>query len=89
MSIEDTGANQKNILELESGATTYEKYDYKAPINVTYKINFFKLFTSPTRDNHKDSFISLTLLDTFSDYFNVFFDNNATGFFKDRKLDFI
>ena len=88
-----TFENQKsgisNIFDISSGAgesilEDAEKYNNTAPLSIIYKVNFFNLFTSPIDNIHKDSFISITLLDTFGDYFKLYWNNNDSEFFKNR-----
>jgi len=88
-----TFENQKsgisNIFDISSGAgesilEDAEKYNNTAPFSIIYKVNFFNLFTSPIYNIHKDSFISITLLDTFGDYFKLYWNNNDSEFFKNR-----
>lgn len=88
-----TFENQKsgisNIFDISSGTgesilEDAEKYNNTAPLSIIYKVNFFNLFTSPIDNIHKDSFISITLLDTFGDYFKLYWNNNDSEFFKNR-----
>ena len=83
--IEDTSSNGQNILELRSGSTSESNYDFKAPLNIVYKINMYELVSSPIKYNHSDSFIAITLLDTFGDYYDIFWDNDSSLYFKHRK----
>jgi len=86
---EDTNSNGKSLFDISSGSgeeisTESLSYDYKAPVSFIYKVNMYELFTSPIKNNHKDSFISITLLDTFGDYFDLFWNNNSSAFSKGR-----
>ena len=85
LSYENIKSNGLNIFELESGATNRSNYDYKASIDVIYKINLYKTITSPVKHNHSNSFLSITLLDTFGDYFDLYWNNDASQYFKNRK----
>lgn len=78
ITIENNQANGKNIFELQSGATLRKNYDFKAPPNIIYNTNLYKLMSSPIKHNHAGSFIGITLLDTFGDYFDLFWDNDGT-----------
>ena len=51
--------------------TTTENYNNVASISFLYKVNFWDLYFSPVLGSHNDSFIGITLLDTFGDYFFV------------------
>jgi len=85
ISFEDSRNNGRNLLDIESGSTSRENYDYKAPLETVYKINLFNLVTSPIQHNHADSFLSITLLDTFGDYFNLYWNNDSSNYLKNRK----
>lgn len=86
ITFENNAANGKSILDLQSGSTTEENYDFTASPSVMYKINIFKLFTSPIKHNFSNSFIGITLLETNGDYFDLYWDNDASEYFKNRKL---
>lgn len=69
-------------------------YDNKAPISILFKANLFSVFREPflkyTDQNsfysvHAKSVINLTLLDTFGDHFNQFFDSDLNYFYHNRK----
>ena len=85
VTIENNASNNKNILDIQSGATLENNYDNKAPVSIIYKTNLYKLFSSPVKHNHANSFIAITLLETNGDYFDLYWDNDATEFFKNRK----
>ena len=84
ISNENSAANEKNILDVQSGATFNETYNNKAPVDVLYKINLFDLVTSPIKNYHADSFIGITLLETSGDYFDLYWNNDSSGYFKSR-----
>ena len=48
----------------------------------------YGLLSSPIKHNHADSFIGITLLETNGDYFDLYWDNDASEFFKNRKKIF-
>tara|TARA_B100000131_G_C18125449_1_gene614511 strand:- start:4725 stop:6344 length:1620 start_codon:yes stop_codon:yes gene_type:complete len=85
---EDSNANGVNLLELQSGQYDYENYNNKAPLSFIYKLDLYKLLTSPIKYTHSNSFISITLLDTFGDYFDLYWDNDSSFFYEDRKSIF-
>ena len=62
---------------------------HKAELKNIYSLNFVKLMKSPIRDDHSGSMIALTLLDIFGDYFDLYWDNDATSLFKNRKEVFL
>jgi hypothetical protein len=84
VTIENNRANDKNILDIQSGSSLESNYDFKAPKSIVYKTNLYKLFSSPIKHTHADSFIAITLLETSGDYFDLYWDNNATQYFKSR-----
>lgn len=88
VSLENNTANSKNILEIQSGASLESNYDNKAPKSIIYKTNFYKLFSSPVKHNHADSFIAITLLELNGDYFDLYWDNDGTEFSNSR-LEFL
>ena len=85
ITIENNKSNGKNIFDIQSGSALESNYDFKAPKSVAYKTNLYKLFTSPVKHNHADSFIAITLLETNGDYFDLYWDNDATQYFKSRQ----
>ena len=85
LSIENNAANGKSILDIQSGSTIEENYGFKAPISVIYKTDMYELLSSPIKHDHADSFIGITLLETSGDYFDLYWDNDATEYFKNRK----
>ncbi len=66
------GFENYNINELSFfEVSTTSNYDNVANIEFLYKINFWDLYFSPVLGSHNDSFLGITLLDTFGDYFAV------------------
>ena len=84
ITLENNRSNGKNILDIQSGASLESNYDFKAPKSIIYKTNLYKLFSSPVKHTHADSFIAITLLETSGDYFDLYWDNDATQYFKSR-----
>ena len=80
ISYENSSANEKNILDVQSGATYRDNYDNKAPLNIIYKFNLYNLVTSPIKNYHADSFLGITLLETSGDYFNLYWNNDSSGY---------
>ena len=81
---EDTKSNGLSIVELESGSSTNSNYNFKAPKSFVYKLNGYELVSSPIKNKHADSLIGITLLDTFGDYYDLFWDNDSSLYFKNR-----
>jgi len=84
LTLENNKFNSKSLFDIQSGSEEELNYNFKASPTVTYKVDLFKLFSSPIKHNHANSFIAITLLETNGDYFDLFWDNNSSGFFKDR-----
>ena len=85
LSYENNLSNGKSILDIQSGSTIEESYNFKAPFSIIYKADMYNLLTSPIKHDHANSFIGITLLETTGDYFDLYWDNDATNYFKDRK----
>ena len=85
ISVEDYETNGSNLLQVVHD----EKYNNQADINFIYKVDFPKLIKSPIKFDHADSFISLTLLDTFGDYFDLYWNEDSNLFRKHRKELFL
>ena len=88
LSLENNKANGRLILDIQSGSTIEENYNYKAPYSIIYKTDIYGLISSPIKHIHAESFIGITLLETSGDYFDLYWDNNASEFFKNRKKIF-
>jgi hypothetical protein len=85
LTIENNSANGKSILDIQSGSAIEENYDYKASPSVIYNLDLYELVSNPNKHNHADSFIGITLLETTGDYFDLYWDNDSTNYFKNRK----
>ena len=93
LNYENIQSGGRSLFNIASGAgeeisLDASKYDNKASIDFVYKVDMFDLFTNPIKHVHKDSFISITVLDTFNDYFDLYWNNNDSLFFQDR-IEFI
>ena len=55
-----------------------ENYNYKADINFFSNINRKDLINNPNRYFHNESFISITLFDTFNDFFQIYWNSEYT-----------
>ena len=67
------------------------EYDYKSDSSIFYKIHPSKLFYGPDYNLvsptiHSESLIDITLLDTFGDYFDLYFDLESSSFTKIEKI---
>ena len=85
MTLENNKVNGKSILDIQSGSTIEENYNFKAPPSIIYKIDMFKMLSSPIKHNHAKSFLGITLLETTGDYFDLYWDNDASAYFENRK----
>ena len=81
ISHQDYEVNNSNILEVNHS----EKYRNNASYKIIYNLDFPKLVKSPIKYEHSNSLLALTLLDTFGDYFDVYWNNDSSLFFKNRK----
>ena len=85
LAIEDYESNGSNILEVVHD----EKYNNKAKTNFLYYVDVPRLIKSPIKFNHSNSFISLTLLDIFGDYFDLYWNEDSNLYSKHRKEVFL
>ena len=79
----------KNFFEV----TTTENYDNVAELEFIYNLNFWDFYFSPELGSHNDSFLGITLLDTFGDYYKVninspdnYFSYYQMNLFKDKTV---
>lgn len=67
---------EKNLkIENFKYASSFSDWNYRAPLNFFYNINFIDLYENPFKYIHSDSMISITLLDTLADYFGYFWNH--------------
>ena len=85
VTVENNSANERNLFSLVSGSEREIKYDNKASFKFIYNINFYQLSSSPIKHNHADSLIAITLLDSFGDYFDLYWDNDSSIYSKNRR----
>ena len=60
LSLENNNANGKSILDIQSGSSIEENYDFKAPFSIIYKTDMYELLSSPIKHDHADSFIAVS-----------------------------
>ena len=65
-----------------------ENYNNKATLDFYTKIDLKNFKANPNRYFHSDSFLSITLFDTFSDFFKLYWNSEYTELNNERK-DFI
>ena len=85
LTLENNKNNGVNILDIQSGSSIEENYNYKAPYSIIYKLDLYDLVSSPIKHNHANSFIGITLLETTGDYFDLYWNNDALGYSKSKK----
>ena len=80
---ENSRLNTQNLLDLQSGAVSEAKYDNKGSWKLMYKTKPEELFFYPYKNEHSYSGINITLLDSFGDYFDIYWNNDSSYFSKD------
>ncbi len=65
-----------------------ENYNNKADLNFFSNINRKDLINNPNRYFHNESFISITLFDTFNDFFLIYWNSEYTELNKNRDKEF-
>ena len=66
-----------------------DRWDNKATLDIFYNIDFQNLLENPFKHLHADSLISITLIDTLSDYFTFFWNHNEIGnYFALNRIEF-
>lgn len=86
---ENSSLNKRKFFDLQSGSQTQENYNNKASVEIIYKFNPEKMFFYPYKHLHNQSAIHITLLDTFGDYFDLYWENDASNFYKLRHNLFV
>ncbi|MAQ62792.1 MAG: hypothetical protein CMA48_00505 [Euryarchaeota archaeon] len=79
--LENYNENDSFLTEAEHDA----KYNNKASPLTVIKLNPVTLLKEPYEDKHKDSMLGIFLLDTFDDYFNLYWNQDISNFKKYRK----
>lgn len=82
---ENNQLNQKNIFDIESISQRESQYDNKGSLSLLYKVNPKTLIYTPYKDRHNYSAIHITLLDSFGDYFDLYWDDDSQNYFKGRR----
>ena len=75
-----------------NGLAFYERqysdlYESKPKSNFIYNINFSDLIFNPIKNYHSDSMIGIILLETFDDYFHLYWNNDESLFPKNKLFD--
>lgn len=60
-------------------------YNYKAPLNLIYNLDYERLLKDPKKNYHKDSLIAITLIDLTGDYFELNWKEDSVLFSKNVK----
>ncbi len=82
---ENNQLNKKNIFDIESISQRESQYDNKGSLSLLYKVNPKTLIYTPYKDRHNYSAIHITLLDSFGDYFDLYWDDDSQNYFKGRR----
>lgn len=61
-----------------------EEYQDRPEINFLYNVNFKDLLYSPYKDFHNNSFIGIVLLETFDDYFQLYWNSDSSLFHRNH-----
>ncbi len=61
-----------------TSASLTDKWNHTANIGFFYNIDFKNLLENPFKHLHSDSMLSITMLDTLSDYFGFFWNHKST-----------
>lgn len=80
LSLENYVLNGQTITEVNHT----ENYNNKASLDFFTNVNVKALKNNPNRYFHSDSFISITLFDTFNDFFLLYWNSEYTQLNKDR-----
>tara|TARA_B100001564_G_scaffold356442_1_gene370622 strand:+ start:3428 stop:5077 length:1650 start_codon:yes stop_codon:yes gene_type:complete len=80
---ENSKLNNLGLFNLQSGAVSEAKYDNKGSWKLMYKTKPEELFFYPYKNEHSYSGINITLLDSFGDYFDIYWNNDSSYFSKD------
>jgi len=85
--IENTNVINRSFFERDDLKQIYNQTEYNnvADPKIFYNINFRDLIKHPESHYHSDSIIGITLIDTFGDYFNEYWDKDYTLSKKYRK----
>ena len=83
---ENYQANELFILDPPHDETIYNE---RAHPSVIYRINLKELISKPYQHEHKDSIVGIYLLDTFDDYFQLYWNFDNSLFDKNRKELFL
>tara|TARA_B100000902_G_scaffold211740_1_gene201348 strand:- start:2578 stop:4227 length:1650 start_codon:yes stop_codon:yes gene_type:complete len=86
---ENSRLNTQNLLDLQSGAVSEAKYDNKGSLDLLYLSKVEELFYYPYKNEHNYSAINITLLDSFGDYFEIYWKNDSSFFSKDQSNVFL
>ena len=66
-----------------------DKWNHTASMNFFYNIDFKNLLENPFKHLHSDSMLSITMLDTLSDYFGFFWNHkNTTNYIAYGRINF-
>jgi len=81
---ENYEANQTGFLENSNLRQNYGEYSYKPDFKFYLNVDFYELATRPYLHNHADSMLSIIMLDTFNDYFHLYWNLDKSMFNRDQ-----
>lgn len=87
--IENSSINNIGFTDLQSGSQSEVKYDNKGKISLFYKLNPEKLIFYPYKHLHSESAIHITFLDSFGDYFDLYWNSDSSNFYQTRHELFV
>lgn len=64
---------------VQKASITYNKWNNTADLSFFTNLDIYNLLANPLKHRHADSLISITLLDTISDYFGFFWNHRELG----------
>jgi hypothetical protein len=81
ISLENQVGDTGNLLQRR----TEPQYDYRADVDIIYTVDFERLRKDPKKNYHKNSLISITIVDMFNDYFELNWKEDSTLLSKNIK----
>ena len=81
---ENYDANQVGFLENSNLRQNYGDYNYVPQVAFYFNVDLYNLATRPYLDNHANSMFSIIMLDTFNDYFHLYWNLDKSMFNRDQ-----
>ena len=83
---ENYEANQTGFLENSNLRQNYGDYNYVPQLAFYFNVDLYNLATRPYLDNHANSMFSIIMLDTFNDYFHLYWNLDKSMFNRDQVI---